>query len=310
MKIKTLQDLSDNFEVLSHSEEKEILGGVNMISTSDGNIYDVVIPNLGYTSTALVDTDSSWGGSFSYIVNENGTPITINVNETDYGMGTSSWERFTLLYVGMDFDTNPTAEKLYYDNLTGYSFSANFFKEINGGAGYEDLPDLTVSDNDMGEFSGYTTFEVQLLKYLVIDELTGGYYDYSRIVSSSTHYDADYVGMTAAGYQQQAIDAQIARDNASRASANDMSELMNHLNGSKLAAAQKAWAADPVNFGKPFDFLDYAKISVAPLPTGSIIVKDWIGIGSGSLSEFYSAFKAEIEENGVKNIHSFLYHIW
>ncbi|KIA93444.1 hypothetical protein OC25_13550 [Pedobacter kyungheensis] len=295
MKIKTLKDLEDNFEVLSHSEEKQTLGGVNMISAYDGNIYDVVMPNMGYTTGVFVDTDSSWGGSFSYHLDDDGygSPVTINVNETDYGMGTSSWDRFTLLYVGMDFDSNASSEKVYYDNLTGYTFSTNsLYRETNGGYNYESLPDLIVSDNDMGSFSGYTIFQIQLQEYVVLDELTGAYQDFSQIISTSTHYDADYVGMMAAGYQQQAIDAQIARDNASRADGNFISSLMNNLNGSKLAAAKSAWAADPNNYGQDFNYGTYNQNTMATPVLN-------VGSSAYALKDSYGYIKEQLAAMGL-----------
>jgi len=297
MKIKTLQDLSDNFEVLSRSEEKETLGGVDLISTADGYTYDINIASLGYTNTTFSDTDPfNLGGSFSYVVDDGyGTPVTINVNESDWGSNAYGPNRFSLVYVDPYFDTDATSTKVYYDNVTGYSFSASFFRSMQTGGGYEyeSLPDIIVSDNDMGNFSGYTKFEAQLEKYLNYDELTGGYHDYSRIITTSTHYDADYAGMIADGYAQQAINAQIARDNATRSSANDLSGILNNINGSKLYAAQKAFAADPMNYGKSFDFIAYNK-STQYSPILNIEGYPPLNLGS-----FYSQFRDALLEFGV-----------
>ncbi|TCD20384.1 hypothetical protein EZ456_19765 [Pedobacter psychrodurus] len=310
MKIKTLQDLSDNFEVLSRTEEKETLGGVNLISAYDGNIYDLDMSYAGYINSPFSDTDPfNLGGSFSYVVDDGyGTPITISVNESDWGSNAYGPNRFTLLYVGLDFDINASStDKFYYDNVTGYTFSANLFRsmQVGGGYEYESLPDITVSDNDMGEYSGYTIFQSQLQKYLNYDDLTGAYYDYSQINSTATHYDADYVGMTAAGYEQQAINAQIARDNANRASSNDMSGLMNHLNGSKLYAAQKAWTDNPMNHGVPFDYAAYANSSQP------ITVLNISGPGGGAfaLKDFYLHLKDQLGVLGYDYLMKMLHRI-
>jgi len=296
MKIKTLQDLSDNFEVLSHTEEKETLGGVDMISTADGYVYDLNITNLGFANSSFSDTDPiNLGGSFSYVVDNGSGPVTINVNEGDWGSGVVGPDRFSLLYVGTDFNESFLGTKVYYDNVTGFSFSATFFRsmETGGGYDYESLPDITISDNNMGAFSGYTVFNNQLEKYLNYDELTGGYYDYSRIISTATHYDADYQGMIADGYAQQAINAQIAHDNATRADANDISGILGHINGSKLHAAQQAFAADPMNYGKPFDFAAYNQATMQQ-PILNIS-----GMGPFNLGDLYSLWVETLNQFGI-----------
>jgi len=291
MKIKTLQDLSDNFEVLSHTEEKETLGGVDMISTANGYWYDINLANIGYASTSFSDTDpNNLGGSFSYVVDNGSGPVTINVNEGDWGSGVVGPDRFSLLYVGTDFNESFLGTKVYYDNVTGLSFSASYFRsmETGGGYDYESLPDITVSDNDLGEYSGYTIFQCQLEKYLNYDELTGAYHDYSRIISTATHYDADYVGSINAGYSQQQVNA----SNNTGISNGQISGLMNNLNGSKLAAAQSAWAANPENHGQDFNYGTYNQ---STMPAAVLNV----GGGAYALKDSYFYLKEKIEAMGI-----------
>lgn len=292
MRIKTLKDLSDNFETLSHLEEKKIIGGGwDLISTADGFLYNLDSFSIGHSTTSL----NFLGGSFSYTVNDSsGNPIIIDVQSGTWGS-----DRFSLSYVDESYETNAGGNTVYYDNVTGYSFFANsrISLEEGGGYTYEEFPDALAFD----AYGGYTTTHIRFQNFLLFDQLTGGYKDYSKFVTSPGEYYPVQLG----GYTPQEVHY---HNMFATQKTNDISSMLNNISGSKLAEAKKSWDDNPTNFGQPFDYTNYMRSLAGQPPLSGpgpvMTFTDNYGTSKWALKDMYSYFLNQLGLYGLEYMHS------
>lgn len=305
MKLKTLTELKNSFDVLSFNETKQITGGLMMNSLVDGGTYEIDLINLpGQITSYPGDVDpNSFGVSFSYVYNGQ----TIEIEDGTYNEG-----RFTLLYVAPDpmdgVSLSAFSTRVYFDNLTGASFFATGAEKsvLSTADGYEfeDLPDVDVYD-DLG---GLTRMHFRLETFILKDQITGTLTDYSGIRETGNEY---FSGVRAPSlYPDGYDDGSVKRPQSASTSSGN---IMDYMNGSKLYAAQKAWKANPASQYQQFNFGNYARNEPqgTPPPNYALLtVEDNNGSTTTYLKDFYWWLRAEIQLNGLKNIDSSFYDGW
>lgn len=147
MKIKTLNEVESNFEILTHKEKASMLGGTGIYSPTNPTQYlgDMDFTNSGYIT--YFNDDDYWNTGGDATIYEPG----IDGGGFTSGYGDPSNNRFQILFVTEDY-------KAYYvDNVTGGYFLDAYNQSF---AHTYDMP----SDDP-----NYTTI------HEYYDQFTGGY---------------------------------------------------------------------------------------------------------------------------------------